>query len=129
MKGKEFSQIRHYLGKSQAELARLLCVSTRAIQSFEGEWRKIPGHAERQLLFLLTQNNGSKKSDQPCWEIWGCPDELKQKCSAYEFDAGEYCWFINGTYCHGEYQGNWKNKMELCRKCKVFISMIPPLLG
>jgi DNA-binding XRE family transcriptional regulator len=49
----EFSQIRHRLGKTQAQIAQLLGVSPKAIQSFEQGWRNIPTHVERQLLFLL----------------------------------------------------------------------------
>ena len=128
MESKEFSQIRHYLGKSQKQLARLLCVSTKAIQSFEGGWRNIPSHAERQLLFLLTLRRSLEKGNKPCWEVRICLDEWRDNCSAWEFNAGYFCWFISGTFCQGEYQGNWKKKMELCRQCEVFLSMIPPLL-
>jgi DNA-binding XRE family transcriptional regulator len=39
MESNEFSGIRKYLGKTQSELAGLLCVSTKAIQSFEQGWR------------------------------------------------------------------------------------------
>ncbi|MFC1935046.1 helix-turn-helix domain-containing protein [Chloroflexota bacterium] len=54
MDNSEFSQIRRSLGKTQGELARLLCVSPKAIQSFEQGWRNIPASAERQLLFLIS---------------------------------------------------------------------------
>ena len=50
MDKKEFSQIRRHLKKTQKELARLLCVSPKAVQSFEQGWRKIPANVERQLL-------------------------------------------------------------------------------
>ncbi len=128
MDSKEFSQIRHYLGKSQKELARLLCVSVKAIQSFEGGWRNIPAHAERQLLFLLTLKKSQEKNGASCWELRNCPEEWKENCSAREFNAGRFCWFISGTYCQGEYQDNWEEKLKLCRQCEVFRSMIPPLI-
>lgn len=35
----EFSKIRGALGKTQKKLAQLLCVSVKAIQSFEQGWR------------------------------------------------------------------------------------------
>ncbi|MFC2013250.1 helix-turn-helix domain-containing protein [Chloroflexota bacterium] len=47
MESKEFSKIRQHLGKSQNQLARLLCVSPKAIQSFEQGWRNVPPNAER----------------------------------------------------------------------------------
>jgi transcriptional regulator with XRE-family HTH domain len=52
MEGKEFSQIRHYLGKSQSQLARILCVSPKAIQSYEQGLRHIPIYIERQILLF-----------------------------------------------------------------------------
>lgn len=128
MESKEFSHIRHFLGKGQRELARLLCVSTKAIQSFEGGWRNIPSHAERQLLFLLTLKRSLENEDEPCWEVQNCCPEWREKCSVWEFKAGHFCWFISGTYCQGKYQENWKNKMKLCQQCDVFRSMIPPMI-
>ena len=47
MQSKEFSDIRRYLGKSQKQLAQLLYVSIKAIQSFKQGWREITANAER----------------------------------------------------------------------------------
>ncbi len=66
MKKSEFSTIRRYLGKTQSEMAQLLGVSSKAIQSFEQGWRNIPVHAERQALFLLALKKLRKK-DRLCW--------------------------------------------------------------
>ena len=123
MDNREFSKIRHSLGKTQEELARLLCVSTKAVQSFEQGWRNIPASAERQLLFLLSLKRSLDKSTEPCWEIRNCPEEWRENCTAWEFNAGYFCWLINGTFCRGLYQGNWERKIELCRQCEVFLSM------
>ena len=124
MDSKEFSRVRHYLGKSQKQLAQLLCVSTKAIQSFEGGWRQIPNYTERQLLFLLALRRYSEKNSRPCWEIQNCPDKWEQNCSAYEFNAGHFCWFISGTKCEGTVQKHWNEKMKTCRNCE----MLKPLL-
>jgi len=43
-----------------------------------------------------------------------------KKCPAWEFNAGDLCWFINGTKCNGEAHNSWEDKMEECRACKVF---------
>ncbi|MFC1964100.1 helix-turn-helix domain-containing protein [Chloroflexota bacterium] len=128
MEAKEFSLIRHYLGKTQNQLARLLCVSIKAIQSYEEGWRNISPNAERQLLFLLALKRASDESSQDCWEIRNCPNEWKERCSAWEYQAGQLCWFINGTFCQGECQDNWEKKIEICRQCEVFCTMIPPLI-
>ncbi|MFC2005926.1 helix-turn-helix domain-containing protein [Chloroflexota bacterium] len=125
MDTKEFSQIRHYLGKSQSQLARLLCISHKAVQSFEQGWRTIPASAERQLLFHLFLKRSSDENTKTCWEIKSCPDEWKDKCSAWEFKAGHLCWYINGTFCQGERQEDWRKKIKLCQQCEVFGSIIP----
>ena len=125
MDSREFSQIRHFLEKTQEELARLLCVSHKAIQSFEQGWRNIPSSAERQLLYLLSLKRSSDGKTAPCWEIKNCPAEWRENCIAWEFKTGYFCWFINGTFCQGEYQENWGKKIRLCQQCEVFRSMLP----
>ncbi len=127
MDSKEFSNMRHFLGKTQGELARLLCVSPKAIQSFEQGWRNITASVERQILFLLALKRSSDEIIKPCWEIRNCPTEWRRNCTAWEFKAGYFCWFINGTFCQGECQENWGKKISLCRECEVFRSMLPVL--
>jgi len=123
----DFSQIRRYLGKTQNQLARLLCISPKAIQSFEQGWRNITPNTERQLLFLLSLKRSMDKGSKPCWEIRDCPAEWRENCAAWEFKAGHFCWFINGTFCQGQVQESWKKKIQLCRRCKVFRSMLPAI--
>lgn len=127
MDSAEFSRIRRYLGKTQAELARLLGVSPKAIQSFEQGWRGIPAHSERQLLLLLYLKSHAEGGGRPCWEQRLCPARLRRDCPAWEFKAGDLCWLINGTICEGKIQQGWQKKMQLCRQCRVFASLIPAL--
>ena len=128
METQEFSQIRHYLAKTQNQLARLLCVSPKAMQSFEQGWRNIPVHIERQVLFLLAfKKSPSQKKERPCWVIRKCLMETRQNCPAWEFQVGNLCWFINGTICQGRTQESWQRKMKICRQCNVFQTMVPPL--
>jgi DNA-binding XRE family transcriptional regulator len=124
MDSKEFSQIRHFLGKTQDQLARLLCVSSKAIQSYEQGWRNIPAGVERQLLYLLSLKRSTDESTRPCWEITNCPDEWRDNCAAWEYKIGNLCWFVNGTYCQGKFNDAWDKKMETCRECEVFYRMI-----
>jgi DNA-binding XRE family transcriptional regulator len=123
----EFSIIRQYLGKSQNQLAQLLCVSPKAIQSFEQGWRSIPASAERQLLFLLASKMSKDENINPCWETQKCPVEWRKKCAAWELKAGHFCWFINGTFCQGKLQGSWGEKIEQCRQCNMLKSILPSL--
>ena len=127
MDKKEFSRIRHHLGKTQRELAQLLGTSAKAIQSFEQGWRNIPVHIERQVLLLMALKSSQNNKARPCWVIRRCPEEARQRCPAWEFQAGHLCWFINGTICRGEVQPSWREKMELCRQCKVYVGLFQPM--
>ncbi len=120
MDSQEFVQIRDYLSKTQDQLARLLSVSLRAIQSYEQGWRNIPAGVERQLLYLLSLKRSKDDSAKPCWEITDCPDEWRVHCTAWEHKVGNLCWFVNGTYCKGKFNDNWEQKMETCRQCEAF---------
>ncbi len=124
MEKEEFSKIRRHLGKTQLQLAQLLGTSLKAIQSFEQGWRNIPVHTERQAFFLLGLKKSPHKKNRACWVIRKCPMETRQNCPAWELQAGNLCWFINGTICHGQVQENWQKKMKMCRQCKVFRTML-----
>jgi DNA-binding XRE family transcriptional regulator len=119
MNRSEFSNIRHYLGKSQVELSRSLCISPVAVKSIEKGVRKIPALIERQMLFLLF-NKVSPVKMRPCWQIKKCRTEVKNQCPAWELRAGHICWFITGTVCGGEAQESWDEKIAICRDCEVF---------
>jgi len=108
-------------------MAQLLGVSLKAIQSFEQGWRNIPVHIERQVLFLLASEKSPPRKERPCWVIRKCLMEIRQNCPAWEFQVGNLCWFINGTICQGRTQESWQKKMKICRQCKVFQTMVPPL--
>jgi DNA-binding XRE family transcriptional regulator len=127
MEKEQFSEIRRHLGKTQLQMAQLLGISLKAIQSFDQGWRKITVHIERQVLFLLAQKNLPHKKNSPCWVIRKCPTETKQNCPAWEFHVGHLCWFINGTICQGQVQESWEKKMKLCRQCEMFRNMLQPL--
>ncbi len=123
MERNEFTQIRRALKKSQGQLADILCISPKSIQSYEQGWRNIPAHVEREmlLLFSLKINNG-KTGEKPCWTIKNCSDEWKAKCAVWELQTSISCWYMNGTYCQGEYRKTWKEKIKLCRQCDVLQS-------
>ena len=121
----EFVSLRKKLDKSQSRMAQLLGVSLKAIHSYEQGWRQIPSHAERQILFLTAMKleNKPKKS---CWVLNKCPPERKKKCPAWEFKVGNLCWFINGTICTGIAHKNWKEKIDICRKCEAMKPVLQP---
>jgi DNA-binding XRE family transcriptional regulator len=125
MKQKQFVAIRHHLGKTQNQMAQILGVSPKAIQSFEQGWRKIPVHVERQALVILALMHQASEKGKPCWTMRHCPEERKQECPAWQFNAGHLCWFINGTICEGRPRGNWKSKIIICSECEVYKSILP----
>lgn len=119
MNSKEFINIRKKLHKTQKETASLLGISLKAVCSYEQGWRSIPSHVERQLFFLFARKVGRRKELGKCWDINNCPEEKKQRCPAWEFDMGQYCWFINGTICNTIPHRTWASKFAVCRKCAV----------
>src|SRR4030043_832051 len=127
MDNKKFTQIRRSLGKTQNQLSQLLCVSPKAIQSFEQGWRKIPASAERQLLMLLSLAKGREEKIRHSWEIKKCPPEWKDKCIVWEYKVDKYCWFFNGTCCQGVNHKRWEKKIALCWQCEVFHQAFPSM--
>ena len=129
MNNLEFSKMRQYLGKTQKELSGLLCVSLKTVQSFEQGWRKIPPNIELQLLLYLFWETSADKINKPCWEIQNCPTEWQSSCAAWQYKIGDLCWYINGTFCQGNYQDNWSNKINMCRECEVYKEIMPKQNG
>jgi len=117
----EFVKIRKKLGRTQKQMGELLGVSIKAIHSYEQGWRSIPASVERQILFLLLWLKRGETERKNCWDIKKCSAKRKSRCPAWEFQAGELCWFINGTLCEGKPRKNWNEKMRICRTCEAFI--------
>lgn len=120
MDSKEFKKLRGKIGKTQKQMAQLLGVSVKAVHSYEQGWRNISPYVERQMFFFISRIKRNPKDRKPCWAIKKCPPENKLKCPAWEFNAGELCWFINGTFCCGDNCEDWTEKMTCCRSCEVF---------
>jgi DNA-binding XRE family transcriptional regulator len=120
----EFKKYRKKLNKTQKQMAALLGTSLKAIYSYEQGWRSVPVHVERQVFFLVSRLQRKGKKSKPCWAIKKCTAEQKHRCPAWEFGAGDLCWLINGTICDGVIQKDWKEKMKICRSCKVFSALL-----
>lgn len=117
MNAPEFVRLRRRLGKTQKQMSQLLGSSLTAVHSYEQGWRNVPGHVERQVLFLTAKKVDTRPKS--CWQQVNCPRERRETCPAWEFHAGDTCWLINGTVCQGKVQNSWHKKMQLCRKCTV----------
>jgi hypothetical protein len=120
----EFVAARTKLDKTQKEMSQLLGVSVKAIYSYEQGWRSIPTHVERQVFFLLSRKSGNRELAKPCWIIKKCPPKRRRECPAHEYNAGRFCWLVNGTICECKAQKNWKEKMKICRQCVVMNDLL-----
>jgi DNA-binding XRE family transcriptional regulator len=123
MTSNEFKKFRKKLEKTQRQMAHLLGVSIKAVHSYEQGWRSVPAHVERQILFLVSRLKVNPHKRIPCWDRKACPTEKKEMCPAWEFRAGDLCWFISGTICDGHVHKTWKEKMKFCRSCEVMKSI------
>jgi len=126
MENTEFAAFRKGLRKTQKELAQLLGTSIKAVHSYEQGWRGVPPNVERQLLFLISRKRRPGEKIRPCWTQKKCPPSRKHKCPAWEFQAGKFCWFVNGTICGGVARKNWNDKMRICKNCPVFEPLLCP---
>ena len=125
MEKEEFAEARTKLDKTQKEMSQLLGVSVKAIYSYEQGWRSIPTHVERQMFFLLSRKKEERrKLPKQCWVVKKCPPKRRKECPAYEYNAGRFCWLVNGTICECKAQKNWKEKMAICRKCEVMADLL-----
>jgi DNA-binding transcriptional regulator YiaG len=133
MSGDEFAHLRASLGKSQRELAELLGLSQKAVESYEQGWRRVPAHVERVLYFLLFKLNEDEiEAEDPCWQSQACPDEQRSKCIAYVAKAGSYCWFFTGKLCssaRGSDGGSPGLDDGGCYTCSVFTRMLGKIDG
>ena len=126
MEKEDFVEARIKLDKTQKEMSQLLGVSVKAIYSYEQGWRSVPTHVERQIFFLLSRKKGARNLSKakPCWTIKKCPPKRRRECPAYEYNAGKFCWLVNGTICECKAQKNWKEKMKICRECAVMNDLL-----
>jgi transcriptional regulator with XRE-family HTH domain len=126
---RDFARIRTKLGKSRRELAELLGVSLKAVESYEQGWRKVPVHVERVLYYLLCKLGGGKTASPSCWTAKKCPSERRTRCIAFSVKEGAYCWFFTGRLC--AQAGTKKSNSEdaetglgACYGCAVFLKML-----
>ncbi|HEA68503.1 MAG TPA: XRE family transcriptional regulator [Desulfobacterales bacterium] len=124
MDKQEFKHFRKRLDKTQKQIAQLLGTSIKAIHSYEQGWRSVPVAVERQIYFLISRTNRDKTRTRNCWVIKKCSTDQKKKCPAWEYHAGKFCWFINGTICAGEDQRSWREKIKICSKCEVLQAVL-----
>ncbi len=120
MQKEDFKKLRKRLHKTQKEMAGLLTISKKTIESYEQGLRNIPANVQRILYFLLFKLNQDKlEKKQNCWNVKSCSPEFKKNCIAWLAKEGFYCWFITGKVCAAE-QEQSKNTINSCFECDFF---------
>ncbi len=114
----DLRSIRKALGKSQGELAEMLSISARAVQSYEQGWRAVPPYVQKLAALLLYLARRKDRPElRPCWGVCSCDGELRSRCLAYQCRAGDLCWIITGDCYRAVKQGSWQAKFSRCADC------------
>jgi transcriptional regulator with XRE-family HTH domain len=117
--------LRKELGRSQKEMAELLGISAKAVQSYEQGWRNTPPHVEQQLLFQAILHRQPDLRKVPwCWSLNECSPQIRKRCPSAKLKLPGLCWFITGTLCQGKPAGSWAARRERCLECKVMKSLL-----
>ncbi len=111
--------IRSLMGKSQSQMARLMGISTRAVQSYEQGWRGAPPAVQKHAMLLLyLHRRRSGIPARPCWEVCECGEDVRRDCPAYLLQEGHLCWLATGNRLPGmKGRASWPAKAHQCEKC------------
>jgi len=55
----------------------------------------------------------------PCWEMFRCPEEMKNECPSFTYRSLP-CWQIEGTYCKLYDYGAKGDGTDICQVCRVY---------
>lgn len=69
-----------------------------------------------RIISALLGGEVGKEKPLKCWESLSCD---QSECPAYN-SSDLRCWLYSGTYCQGEKQGGYRDKIENCQACEVF---------
>jgi len=128
MQKDDFKRIRKILNKSQKEMASLLGLSKKAVESYEQGLRNIPANTRRILYFLLFKlNRGEFGKREMCWQKKKCSTDIRKNCVAWMAREGYFCWFITGRVCEGERQLG-DNSCESCFECWFFMDQLSKII-
>ena len=67
----------------------------------------------------LEEHEDFWKGKTPCWEMFRCPEELKQECPAYN-NRSFPCWKVEGTYCKLFDYGAKGDGTDICQHCRIY---------
>jgi hypothetical protein len=55
----------------------------------------------------------------PCWEMFRCPEPMKNECPAFKYRSLP-CWQIEGTYSKLRDYGQRGDSTDICQVCRVY---------
>lgn len=68
---------------------------------------------------LLVEQSVFWEGKTPCWEMFRCPAEVKNKCPAFTYRY-QPCWEVEETYCKlFDYKGKGDG-VDICQYCRVY---------
>lgn len=118
-------ELREQLGVAQQQLASMLGVSPRTVQSCEQGWRKPSPALERAVLLLrISHQQGRKLAELACWHAAACTSRQRAGCLAYHSGQGHLCWLLSGNSCQGHSVRSWADKKALCGSCDFFQQLV-----
>ena len=117
------------MDKTQKEMAALLGVSTKTVESYEQGLRNIPVNVERIVYFLLFKlNMGKLNEKENCWDAKKCPPSIRENCISWAASEGLFCWFLTGKVCAHEHSISRKSSGS-CFECNFFRNNLEKILG
>jgi hypothetical protein len=66
-----------------------------------------------------TPGKGFWEGKTPCWEMFRCPEAIRNECSAFK-ERSYPCWEIEGTYSKLYNHGEKGDNVDVCRICRVY---------
>ena len=81
------------------------------------EIEKVIGDVKGKILPEPTL--GFWEGKTPCWEMFRCPEAMRNECPAFKYRSLPY-WEIEGTYCKLYDYGAKGDGTDICQVCRVY---------
>jgi len=128
MQKTDFKKLRKILNKTQKEMASLLSISKKTVESYEQGLRNIPPNVQRIVYFLVFKFNMDKiDKKRNCWQAKKCTMPIRKNCVAYLAKEGFFCWFITGRVCAVELTS--ETCCDSCFECDFFRESLDKILA
>jgi DNA-binding XRE family transcriptional regulator len=113
-----FLALRARLGLTQAEMARVLGISRKAIESYEQGWRNVPRSVFNELIAIRCAQSGHDGCARPCWQIVKCSSADRAQCLAFHLTQGRLCWLVAQNNCR-KHRLARRDDLAACLSCAV----------